>query len=821
MIVLKFGGSSLKTVLRLCAVSEIIRKKRGKKNLLVVVSAVGGVTDLLFELVAKAVAGRRSDIQNLLGKIEKIHLDLAESIREEKRRKKFREFLDETLLHLKALLDSIAQLGESSDRLQDKIVGFGEILSAQLVSSFLSSTVEAFPWNGRELIVTDAIYGAANVLREPTEVRLRKAWEELKKGSVPVLTGYIGTTEEGVPTTLGRNGSDLTATVVGAALDAEEIQIYSDVDGILSADPKQVPEAYVLEEVSYAEATEMAYFGAEIIHPKTITPVKQKEIPIRILNTLNPNAKGTLIRRDGRISDKPVKAVTSISDVALLQLEGEGLLAVPGTAAHLFQALAAEEINVMMISQGSSEHSICFTVPAADGERARKAVSNAFQMAIDRGDVQGVSLHPDTAMVAVIGEGMQGTPGIAGRLFSVLGKNRVNVLAIAQGSSEMNITLVVAKSDCVKALNIIHGAFHLSKGRIHLFLIGKGTIGSKLLEQLEENRERILKEEGLDIRWVGLADSKKIWIDPAGIPFKSWERRFQKRGCPHGGLKKILRIFREIPLENRIVVDVTASLDVARSYPEILDGGMHLVTPNKKANTDKLSFYRALKNRTRRQNSYYLYETCVGAGLPVISTLQNLLHSGDVLLEIQGILSGTLSYLFAEMEKGIGLQSAVKAAMRLGFTEPDPREDLNGLDVARKILTLAREAGHPLELQQVKVENLVPPALRKGSVARFVAGLKKEEPRYAKKIGEAMKRGKRLRYVAAMKKGICTVGTRLVDRDSPLADLKPGDNVVIFKTRRYFNNPLIIKGPGAGPDVTAGGVFADILKMAHWLTLER
>ena len=819
MLVLKFGGSSLASVANLRNVLQVIRQAAKKGKMAVVVSAVGGVTD---DLVAATVAATRKEkkiYQKCLKEVTHRHEILLPVLSSSKRQQSFKKFQKEILEKISISLDGITTVGECTPRTRDGIIGCGEVLSAHLISQMLGS-LSGGVWDTRTLIVTDDAFGQANVLFEKTDPNLMRAWRRQGKGRVPVVTGFIGATENGLPTTLGRNGSDYTAAIVGAALQAKEIQIWTDVDGVMSADPKRVPGAFVLPRVSYAEALEMAYFGAKVVHPKTMTPAMARGIPILIKNTLRPEVYGTEITCKTDLSGRTVKTVTVIENLALMSLEGNGMMGVPGMASRLFGAMARADVNVVMISQASSEHSICFVIQKEAVRAAKKAMTEEFARELDLKTVEGISVQENVAIVAAIGEGMKGTPGISGKLFGALGKNKINILAVAQGSSEMNISLVVAQSEATKALNVIHGAFHLSAGNVHLIVIGKGTVGGKLLEQLSQNQARLLKEYQLCLKVIGITDSKKFLWRPEGIILSRWEKDFTKQTLPWKE-REFVPFLEKSGLENLIVVDATASENIASLYTELLKHGISVVTPNKKANTFSSAFYHDLQKVLKRRHSFYLYETTVGAGLPVISTLQDLIKSGDEILEIQGIFSGTLSYLFSEMENGTAISSATEKAQAMGFTEPDPREDLSGTDVARKILILARELGYSLELKDVRVENLVPKQFRnRGTIATFLKGLKKEDLRYKEKIAAAAKKGYRLRYVAELKNGHCQVGIKELRRESPLARLRSGDNIVIYKTRRYFKNPLIVQGPGAGPDVTAAGIFADILKVANLLTRE-
>ncbi|MBI4367427.1 MAG: bifunctional aspartate kinase/homoserine dehydrogenase I, partial [Deltaproteobacteria bacterium] len=581
--------------------------------------------------------------------------------------------------------------------------------------------------------------------------------------------------------------------------------------------------------LTYAEAMELAYFGAKVLHPRTVIPAVEQKIPLRIRNIFRPEAPGTTITatqaaglRAGasaaQAGGSPVKGITSISDMSLVSLEGAGMIGVTGVAARMFKALAIAKINVTLISQGSSEQSICCVVPRGDSATARRVLKQAFAAEFRRGQIRRVTTRDDIAVIAVVGPAVRGTIGVAGKLFSALGRNKINIAAVAQGSSEQNISFVIDETDRTKALNVIHGAFHLSVRYVHVVVIGKGTIGGKLLTQIAEGQERLERDLGLRLRVVGIADRRHFLFRPDGAGLARW--RDELAACREPmDLDRFVERLQASRLENLILVDATASEIVAKQYPRWLGHGMSVVTPNKKANTMPLPFYDHLQRLVRQRQSYDLHETCVGAGLPVISTLQDLLDSGDELLHIEAALSGTLGFLFSELETGASFSEAVKAAHRLGYTEPDPRDDLSGTDVARKILILARKAGARLSLPDVRVTPLLPQRLQHGGdVAAFFRRLPAIDADYARKVAAAAAEGKVLRFIGRFDGTRAAIGLKAVEQKSPFGRLRGGDNMVVFTTRRYRTNPLIVQGPGAGPDVTAGGVFADILKVAHLLT---
>lgn len=818
MRVLKFGGGCLRDLESCRQILEVVRRaRRGRGEILVVVSALYGVTNRLIEAVQAAARGKQPQVRKILRAVRAQHEELATELLTKSLLAATIQRLTELCGEIEILCDSVASLRECSPRSQDRCIGYGELLSATLVAALFSAAkLRAQPIDARTLLVTDDHYGNAAVDLDATRARLQTA-HPAWRGTIPVITGFIGATRDGIPTTIGRNGSDYTAALIGALLRADAIELWHDVDGVMSADPAVVPDAFPLPTLTYAEAMEMAYFGAKILHPRAVIPAINANIPLYLRNIYNPDFAGTCVTTEAAGSGS-VKGITAIRTMSLLSLEGAGMIGVNGVAARLFGALADAHINVTLISQGSSEQSICCVVQRADAQRACAAVRTAFREEFARGLIRSVESRDDIVVVAVVGGGMRGTPGIAATLFGALGKNKINVIAVAQGSSELNISLVVHETDCAKALNVIHGAFHLAQRHVHVVVVGKGTIGNKLLEQIADGQARLARDRNLQLHVVGLADRSRFLFRPEGIALDRWRTELT-RGGKSMDITKIGAVLQESRLANLILVDATASEQVAAQYPHWLGNGISVVTPNKKANTLTQQFYDDMMTIVRRRNSYYLYETCVGAGLPIISTLHDLLDSGDRVLHIEATLSGTLGYLFSELERGKPFSQIVRAALKLGYTEPDPREDLSGMDVARKLLILARTMGARLSLPQVKVEPLLPAGLRKsGTVEQFLKKLPAVDAAYAKRVATAAKAGKVLRYIGRVQGTRCGVTLQTVAKDSPFGSLRGGDNLVVFTTQRYRTNPLVVRGPGAGPDVTAGGVLADILKVATLLT---
>jgi aspartokinase/homoserine dehydrogenase 1 len=619
-----------------------------------------------------------------------------------------------------------------------------------------------------------------------------------------------------VQTTLGRNGSDFSGSIFGALLEAREIQIWTDVDGVLSADPRRVPDATIIDALSYNEAMELAYFGAKVIHPQTMAPAVGRDIPIWIRNTFAPEKKGTLICAKPE-SPLPVKGITTIERVALVNLEGAGMIGVPGTAHRLFGALREEGISVILLSQGSSEHSICCAIPQDQVNRASAVVREAFARELREGQIQNVDVDSDLAILAIVGDGMAGTPGVSAKVFNSLGTAGINVRAIAQGASERNISVVIDGRDATKALRAAHAGFYLSPHTLSIGLVGPGTVGRVLLAQLASQAARLHDRFKVDLRVRGILTSKRMLLSDTGVNLSRWREDFEQRAVP-ADMEKFIEHVRVDYLPHTVLIDCTASESVGRRYADWLARGMHVVTPNKKANSSELSYYRTLHETRRSSRSHYLYETTVGAGLPVIQTLRDLRETGDEIVSIEGIFSGTLAYLFNIYDGRTAFSDIVKDARHRGYTEPDPRDDLSGMDVARKLIIHGREMGLELHLADVKVQSLVPVGQEQGSIEEFLAKLPGYDAQMRGHLEAARSRGKVLRYVGRLTAdGKATVGLVELDTKHAFANIALTDNVVRFETRRYCDNPLIVQGPGAGPEVTAGGVFADVLRLSAYL----
>lgn len=812
--VYKFGGTSVGTPERIQRVVQLIAREPAPIRRIVVVSALGGVTDQLLAAVNDALARTKAYHAKLAG-IRERHRHVVETVAILEERPALEQHIDACLDELAELLDGVYLLRECSPRTQDAIGGMGERLSAPLVAAaFRAASCDAEAVDARELIRTDAMFGEANVQFETTNGLIQTYFAVRPSQQISIVTGFIATTERGVTTTLGRSGSDYTATIIGAALDAERVVIWTDVDGVLSADPRLVPEAFPLPQLHYREAAEMAYFGAKVLHPRTMRPVQLKTIDLYIKNTLNPDAVGTLISSAQTDTEGNVKAVTSIRNVAMVMLEGTGMVGVPGISARAFGALAAEQINVLMISQASSEQSICIVVRENEGDSAVVALREAFTLELVRGDISAIDAEHQCAIVSIVGDYMRKRPGLAGRMFATLGRAGVNVMAIAEGAAETNISSVVRDHDAQHALRALHEAFALGRDRAHLFVFGTGSIGRTLLELLEVQASVLQEQLNLNIQLVGLANSRQMVWDVEGVSYREALTTLHKKGQPVQ-LEAVLQHLYQCKLERLIVVDATASNAVARHIPELLEHNIAVITPNKVANTLNQAIYDRMRTAVREHQVPYFYETTVGAGLPVISTLRDILRSGDEVIRIEGVFSGTLAYVFNEMAKGLSFSAAVQTAKARGYTEPDPRDDLKGKDVARKLLIVAREMGMRLELRDISVESLVPKDLANLAADEFLHRLPEVDEAWQSQMKRAAEKQKRLLYIGRIEGGKAYVAVEMVDNVSSFGNLKGRDNIVVFTTKRYNETPLVVQGPGAGPVVTAAGVLTDVIKAAE------
>jgi len=815
-IVHKFGGSSVADADCFRRVAAILAE-RPAGRLAVVLSACKGVTDTLLDVVHAAAEGR--DTATALDALRRQHAEIAQELLPAAGANGFLLAFDQDLDALRAALATARAARRAEQATLDVVAGYGELWSTRLFSEFFAAQAlrpGAVRWfDARDVLVVE--WGPLGPLVQWEESR-RRTVAALADGfdGTLVITGFVARDPAGRQTTLGRNGSDFSASIFGSLLEASEIHIWTDVDGVLSADPRSVPDAQVIDSLSYNEAMELAYFGAKVIHPQTMAPAIGREIPIWIRNTFAPRNPATLICARPT-SALTVKGITTIPDIALVNVEGAGMIGVPGTAHRLFGALREDGISVVLISQGSSEHSICCAVPRAQADRAIELVRKAFARELEEGQIQSVEADRELAILAVVGDGMAGMPGVAAKVFEALGSAAVNVRAIAQGASERNISVVVPAKAATRALRAVHASFYLSATTLSVGIIGPGTVGRVLLEQIASQSARLQRDFKLDLRVRGIMSSKQMILAEKGVSLEGWQRELAASGTP-ANLAAFVEHVGADYLPHHVIIDCTASGEVAKHYPEWLAAGIHIVTPNKKANSAAMSFYRGMQLARREGGAHYLYEATVGAGLPVIQTVRDLRETGDVINSIEGIFSGTLAYLFNVYDGSREFSDIVRDAKQRGYTEPDPRDDLSGMDVARKLIILGREMGVTLEMADVKVESLVPSGLEEGSIDEFLARLPQHDGRMRARFEAAQARGKVLRYVGRITaEGEATVGVAELDAKHAFANIALTDNVVRFATSRYNNNPLIVQGPGAGPEVTAGGIFADLLRLSAYL----
>ncbi|HEY2144615.1 MAG TPA: bifunctional aspartate kinase/homoserine dehydrogenase I [Steroidobacteraceae bacterium] len=815
-VVHKFGGSSVADAACFRQVAEIVEASTNPREA-IVLSACRGVTDALLNLVALAEHADEKFGPSLKA-LKSRHLELAATLLSKPACENYSAQLERDCLDIGGMLQTVRLIRSSTYAMRDVISGYGEIWSTRLFAPYLRERARIkgdILWiDARHVITVEWGSLGPAVQWAASEANLQKFLPPDFTGRL-IVTGFIATTTKGTQTTLGRNGSDFSGSIFGALLQAVEIVIWTDVDGVLSADPRLVPNAQVIDQLSYNEAMELAYFGAKVIHPQTMEPAVARDIPIFIRNTFAPQRRGTLICSNP-VSALKVKGITSIDPVALVNVEGAGMIGVPGTAHRLFGALRDSGISVILISQGSSEHSICFAIPEAQAVRAEDAVRRAFDAELRDGQIQQVEVTRGMSILAVVGDGMAGTHGVAAKVFNSLGDAAISVRAIAQGASERNISVVVDGKGAAKALRAVHAAFYLSPNTLSIGLIGPGTVGSVLLAQMATQIER-LRELNLDLRVRGIASSKRMLLEATSVDLDRWKQRLAEAGEPLDMLKFVNHVQADY-VPHTVIIDCTASAEVADQYHDWLRRGIHVVTPNKKANSGTLPYYRALQDAKRATGTHYLYEATVGAGLPVIQTLRDLRETGDDITQIEGIFSGTLAYLFNVFDGSESFSSIVRAAKAKGYTEPDPRDDLSGLDVARKVIILGREMGLTLEMTDVQVEGLVPEALTQCSADEFMARLPESDAAMAATLAEARKKNQVLRYVGRIDAaGKATVGLLRLDAKHAFANIALTDNVVRFATRRYCDNPLIVQGPGAGPEVTAAGVFSDLLRLSAYL----
>lgn len=818
MRVLKFGGSSVGSPESIAKVIEIVTKKIDEiGQCAVVLSAMKGVTDLLIgggKLAERGDEGFRQVVKDLEDK----HIQTIRELLPVASQTSILSATKVQLNELESLYESVSNLGELSLRSLDRIVSFGELMISKIVAAkFETLGIETLWKDSRELIRTDSNFGAAAVDFALTNEQIKQAFDSVK-APIVVLPGFIGSDVNGFTTTLGRGGGDYSAAIFAAALDSDALEIWTDVSGVMTADPRMVRNVGKIPHITYNEAMELSHFGAKVIYPPTLQPVRQKGLPVYIKNTFQPDDEGTTISAQAKSDNDIIRGITSIDGIAILSLEGSGMVGIPGFSKRLFEVLSQNKINVVLITQASSEHSICVGIEGKFTDLAKHAIDQEFESEILAGRVDPLRVETGVSIVAVVGDRMRYHTGVSGKMFAALGSQGVNIRAIAQGSSERNISAVVASRDVRKAVNVLHEAFFSDGNRqINLFVAGIGSVGSAFLEQLRLQKEHLLTEAKLDVRVIGLANSRQRVFSDNGVDLNNWRDGMAAREEALSQMDHAQSFVAEVVsrnLRNSIFIDMTASADVTSNYGELLRNSVAVVACNKIAASSEYQKYRELKDLAREYNTSFFFETNVGAGLPVMSTLKDLISSGDRVNRIEGVLSGSLNYIFSSYDASAPFASIVRAAQAAGYTEPDPRLDLSGTDVARKILILARESGSEVELSDVERAGFLPESCLTGSVDDFFAELENNEEYFQKLFCSARENGKTVRFVASFDAGMLRAGPQSIDLSHDFAGLSGTDNAIAFYTDRYKDRPLVVKGAGAGPEVTASGVFADMMRVA-------
>ena len=810
MQVLKFGGTSVANAENINKVVAIVKESIKRDTTVVVVSALGGVTDLLLDAAALAADGNEL-YKEKLATIELRHIDAVKQLIPVVQQSQLLSLVKKSCNEIEDICNGIFLLRELTARSKDRIGSYGEWLSSQIIAAkFNADGTEAVWKDARELIVTNADYTAAEVDFAETEKKIKYFFSK-EIAALFILPGFIATDKNGITTTLGRGGSDYTAAIIAASVHAKLLEIWTDVSGMMTADPRLTSNARIIPNISYQEAMELSHFGAKVIYPPTIQPVMSKGIPVWIKNTFAPDDKGTVIEAVAKGKGDIVRGISSINKIALISLEGSGMIGIPGFSKRLFEALSSEKINVILITQSSSEHSICVGIDSGSAAKAKHAVDSAFANEIALEKVEPLIIESSLSIVALVGESMKNHTGISGRMFSAMGRNGVNVRAIAQGSSEKNISAVIATQDVRKAINVLHEEFfETTYKQVNLFITGTGNVGAKLLGQLKQQLDFLQKEMRLQVRVIGLSNSRKMLIEEEGVDMNTWQENLAA-GEP-ADLQKFVQEIINRNLRNAVFVDITANEKVAAVYDQLLQKSISVVACNKVAASSAYNNYKNLKDLAREFSSQFLFETNVGAGLPVIATLNDLVHSGDRIHKMEAVLSGTLNFVFNNYTGSRLFADVVKQAQEEGYTEPDPRLDLGGTDVMRKIMILAREAGHKIEMADIVNNSFMPASCMQGTVEDFYKEMANEEAHFKQLVEKAEMAECKLKFVASFENGKAAVGLQHIDPKHDLYHLYGKDNVVLFYTDRYKEQPLVVKGAGAGAEVTASGVFADIIR---------
>jgi aspartokinase/homoserine dehydrogenase 1 len=779
-------------------------------DVIVVVSALGGITDKILSAAKMAAIGT-GYFQAELTEINTRHFDTIDKLFDGEKRTEVKEKVQVLLDEFGRIVQGVSLIGELTPKTLDKIGGFGERLSSLIISEYIPT---ATWFDACKLIQTNSDFGKAIVNFAVTNQLIQTAFSSFS--GIAIVPGFIASNEAGEYTTLGRGGSDYTGAILAAAMDVSSLEIWTDVNGFMTADPRVISKAYTIKTLSYSEAMELSHFGAKVIYPPTILPVYQKGIPVRIKNTMDPQAEGTLITKsklNGK--DLPIKGISSISNITLITIQGLGMVGVTGISARLFGALARQNINVILISQASSENSISFAIDSASSVKAESAIRLEFEREIQLDQINKITIEENLAIVAIVGENMKHATGVAGKLFNTIGKNGINIIAIAQGASELNISWVVKVSDLRKTLNVVHESFFLSENvELNVFLLGIGLVGGNLLNQIKQQQPKLLKEKHLKIKLAGVANSKKMLFDREGMDITTFREKLLTEGH-ESSLEQFKNEIISLNMYNSIFVDCTASDQAAGLYAELLNANVSIVTANKVAASSSYENYSLLKKTAKRKGVKFLFETNVGAGLPIITTLNDLVNSGDTIMKIEAVLSGTLNFIFNTISEKVSLSQTIRMAKDQGYAEPDPRIDLSGVDVARKLLILVRESGYQFDMKDIKINTFVPSKYFEGSVDDFWKNIPEIDAEFEAKRKKLANEGRFWRFVAKFENGKAECGLQEISAGHPFADLQGSNNLVMFTTERYQEFPMIIKGYGAGAAVTAAGVFADIIRVSN------
>ena len=808
MKVLKFGGTSVGSAENIQRVKEILMGQ--DDDAIVVVSALGGITDKILSAAKMAAIGT-GYFQAELTEINTRHYETIEKLFAEDMQTDIKAKTTVLLEELERIIHGVSLIGELTPKTLDKIGGFGERLSSLIISEYIT---ESKWFDSSKLIRTNSDFGKAIVDFSITNSLIEQAFTSFK--GIAIIPGFIASNEAGDYTTLGRGGSDYTGAIMAAAVDAASLEIWTDVNGFMTADPRVISKAYTIKTLSYSEAMELSHFGAKVIYPPTILPVYKKGIPVHIKNTMEPAAEGTLIT-DSKLNGKdlPIKGISSISNITLITIQGLGMVGVTGISARLFGALARQNVNVILISQASSENSISFAIDSSSSAKAEAAIRQEFDREIQLDQINKITIEDNLAIVAIVGENMKHATGVAGKLFNTIGKNGINIIAIAQGASELNISWVVKVSDLRKTLNVVHESFFLSQNvELNVFLLGIGLVGGNLLEQIKLQQPKLLSEKHLKIKLAGVANSKKMLFNRDGIDIATFREKMLNEG-QESSLENFKNEIIRLNMYNSIFVDCTANDKAAGLYAELLNANVSIVTANKVAASSEYENYALLKKIAKRKGAKFLFETNVGAGLPIITTLNDLVNSGDTILKIEAVLSGTLNFIFNTISETVPLSQTIKMAKEQGYAEPDPRIDLSGVDVARKLLILVRESGYQFDMKDIKINTFVPGKYFEGSVDDFWKNIPEIDVEFEANRKKLAAAGRFWRFVAKFENGKAEIGLQEIGANHPFADLQGSNNLVMFTTERYHDFPMIIKGYGAGAAVTAAGVFADIIRVSN------